>query len=311
MKRTMLFALLFALLIALTGCAAATPASGVVATAEPRGGQSQIMQNPVEETPILVVDIEDSQMPLALSPEDENGNEGGSGGVSYNEELAGLGERDNLLSKHDRDLRETPTPTPANTTEPENDAPVTVTSTPAPTPAPIPTATPAPTRDTYQTDPVPDGKPNPVEPQDARLGSAMLSATLSVTCNTILDNMSRLDPNKTELVPADGVIYSTQTVYFQEGESVFNVLQRSMKAARIHMEFRNTPIYNSAYIMGINNLYEFDCGELSGWMYKVNGWFPNYGCSRYQLNDGDVIEWIYTCDLGRDIGEFWLAGGQQ
>ena len=37
-------------------------------------------------------------------------------------------------------------------------------------------------------------------------------------------------------------------------------------------------------------------------MYRVNGEFPNKGCSDYELNDGDVIEWAYTCDLGRDIG---------
>ena len=67
---------------------------------------------------------------------------------------------------------------------------------------------------------------------------------------------------------------------------MFNVLQREMRKAGIHMEFEDTPMYNSAYIEGINNLYEFDCGELSGWMYKVNGWFPNYGCSRYQLKGG-------------------------
>ena len=70
---------------------------------------------------------------------------------------------------------------------------------------------------------------------------------------------------------------------------MFNVLVREMKRNKIHMEFENTPIYNSAYIEGIANLYEFDCGELSGWMYKVNDWFPNYGCSRYQLKAGDRI----------------------
>ena len=37
-------------------------------------------------------------------------------------------------------------------------------------------------------------------------------------------------------------------------------------------------------------------------MYKVNGWFPNYGCSRYQLQDGDTVCWVYTCDLGSDVG---------
>lgn len=70
----------------------------------------------------------------------------------------------------------------------------------------------------------------------------------------------------------------------------------------------NTPIYNSAYIEGIGNLYEFDCGELSGWMYKVNGWFPNYGCSRYRLKSGDRVEWVYTCDLGRDVGGYYSTG---
>ena len=75
-----------------------------------------------------------------------------------------------------------------------------------------------------------------------------------------------------------------------------------MRAAKIHMEFVETPMYNSAYIEGINNLYEFDTGELSGWMYKVNDWFPNYGCSRYQIKENDKIEWVYTCDLGRDVG---------
>ena len=59
---------------------------------------------------------------------------------------------------------------------------------------------------------------------------------------------------------------------------------------------------NSAYVEGINNLYEFDVGSLSGWMYNVNGWYPNYGCSRYQVKDGDVVEWRYTCDLGYDLG---------
>ena len=62
-------------------------------------------------------------------------------------------------------------------------------------------------------------------------------------------------------------------------------------------------MYDSYYIEGINHLYEFDCGEQSGWMYKVNEWFPNYGCSSYELSDGDVIVWCYTCKgLGTDVG---------
>ena len=161
-------------------------------------------------------------------------------------------------------------------------------------------------KDKYQTDPVPEGKPIPVEPEDVEIGDAEYTCTLSISCATILDNMDLCDPEKVELVPENGWIMEPMTVTFYEGESVFNVLQRTCKQQKIHMEFSNTPIYNSAYIEGINTLYELDVGNLSGWMYQVNGWFPNYGCSRYQLKDGDVIEWVYTCDLGKDVGgDYW------
>ncbi len=129
-----------------------------------------------------------------------------------------------------------------------------------------------------------------------------LSCTLSVTCNTVFDNISWMDPEKLQIIPKDGVIYSEKTVAFFDGESVFDLLLREMKNNKIHMEFENTPIYNTSYIEGIGNLYEFDCGELSGWMYKVNGHFPNFGCSLYTLKDGDRVEWVYTCDLGADVG---------
>lgn len=166
-------------------------------------------------------------------------------------------------------------------------------------------------KDKYLTTPVPDGKPQPIEPQSSVISRKPLTCTLSVDCHTILDNIDWLDSEKLELVPKDGVIFAEKTVTFYEGESVFNLLLREMKKNKIHMEFRNTPIYNSAYIEGINNIYEFDCGELSGWMYKVNGWFPNYGCSRYGLKQGDKVEWIYTCSLGSDIGDTYTAAGGQ
>ncbi len=167
---------------------------------------------------------------------------------------------------------------------------------------------PATVKDRYMTDPVPEGRPVPVEPDAEKISDVAHTCTLSVRCDTILDNMSWLDPEKAELVPEDGVIFAAASVTFYEGESVFNVLQREMKKAGIHMEFANTLMYNSAYIEGINNLYEFDCGELSGWLYKVNDWFPNYGSSRYQLQDGDVVEWVYTCNLGVDVGGAYSAG---
>ena len=107
---------------------------------------------------------------------------------------------------------------------------------------------------------------------------------------------------KADLIPADGVLLAPTAVEFTEGESVFDVLKRVCRKNKIHMEFSETPVYQSAYIEGIGNLYEFDCGEGSGWMYRVNDEFPNYGCSRYTLADSDTVEWVYTCDFGADVG---------
>ena len=127
---------------------------------------------------------------------------------------------------------------------------------------------------------------------------------ISIVCDTILDNMEELTPGKVEFVPADGVILPMVEVVYNEGETVFEVLKRVCEKTNIQLEYSWTPLYDSYYIEGIHNLYEFDCGEQSGWMYKVNEWFPNYGCSGYEVSDGDVIVWCYTCKgLGMDVGD--------
>ena len=134
-------------------------------------------------------------------------------------------------------------------------------------------------------------------------GSGVKSCTIEIRCDTILNNMSDLTAGKDRYVPSNGVILATSAVEFVDGETVFDVLKRVCSYGGIQLEYSYTPMYGSYYIEGINNLYEFDCGQQSGWMYKVNGWFPNYGCSEYVLKDGDTIVWCYTCKgLGTDVG---------
>jgi len=129
--------------------------------------------------------------------------------------------------------------------------------------------------------------------------------TITVSCLSIYDNLDAFDKAKLEILPGNGLIIPSTKVEIREGETVFDVLLKVTKDKRIHMEYVSTPLYKSNYIEGIGNIYEIDAGPLSGWMYKVNNWFPNYGCGRYVLKDGDNIEWAYTCDLGRDIGGDW------
>ena len=133
------------------------------------------------------------------------------------------------------------------------------------------------------------------------------SVTIAIRVDTLLKNWDLLDPSlqSEKYVPNNGVILKTTTYeLLSENDTVWDVLQRATKEHKIQLEYQgaNENIYNSVYIEGINHLYEFSAGPLSGWMYKVNGVYPNYGCSQYTLKDGDVIEWHYTVDLGRDLG---------
>ena len=144
---------------------------------------------------------------------------------------------------------------------------------------------------------------NSSKPDDPPKPETKMSCTIEIRCDTILNNMQDLKPGLDVYVPDSGTILPTTTITFTEGETVFDVLKRICDARGIQIEYSYTLLYGSYYVEGINNLREFDCGQQSGWMYKVNGWFPNYGCSEYILDAGDEIVWCYTCKgLGTDVG---------
>ena len=144
------------------------------------------------------------------------------------------------------------------------------------------------------TEPTPDP---PVPPAPANP-----SCTIQIRCDTILNNWDELNPDKAPFVPGDGMILYSTTVEFESGQTVFDVLCYVCDTYGIQLEYSWTPIYGSYYIEGIGYLYEKDCGEDSGWVYLVNGWTPNYGCSSYVVSDGDVIVWAYTCHgYGDDV----------
>ena len=126
------------------------------------------------------------------------------------------------------------------------------------------------------------------------------TCTFVIECKTILDNKDKLKKGLEKYVPDDAVIFS-KTVGFDSGESVYDILRRICDENSIQMEASYTPAFNSYYVEGINNLYEFDCGQGSGWMYSVNGVFPNYGCSSYKPANNDKIAFRYTCELGYDL----------
>lgn len=124
---------------------------------------------------------------------------------------------------------------------------------------------------------------------------------VSIDCKTILSNLSKLKETKRDYVPKDGVILKKTKVTVKAGTSVYDVLYQVCRDRNIHLEAAYTPMYGTYYVEGIHQLYEFDCGDLSGWNYTVNGKQPNRGCSKYQVQEGDVIAWRFTCERGKDL----------
>ena len=74
-------------------------------------------------------------------------------------------------------------------------------------------------QDQYHTDPVPQGKPQPVEPEETKPDtSQQATCTISISCATILNNMDKCEEAKRALIPADGTILAdseTVRVAFQ------------------------------------------------------------------------------------------------
>ena len=95
----------------------------------------------------------------------------------------------------------------------------------------------------------------------------------------ILNNMKALSAGKEGYVPADGTVLAVSKVEMKDGDSVFDVLKRACDLADIQLEYSYTLIYESYYVEGIHQLYEFDCGSESGWMISFNNWFMDQGAS--------------------------------
>ena len=120
------------------------------------------------------------------------------------------------------------------------------------------------------------------------------TVTLSIRCDTIVGKSSE------KHIPDDGIILDTAEFEIADGDTVYDILTEAAKKNKIHTEINGNS--ETAYVEGIANIYEFDFGDLSGWMYFVNGETKNIGCGKYVLKPNDKIEWIYSCDMGEDLG---------
>lgn len=108
-----------------------------------------------------------------------------------------------------------------------------------------------------------------------------ITVTISINCEKALAYGAD--------VPESGYFLAPKKYTAQEGDTVFDVLEAAAKENGISLKYQS-----KSYIQAINGLSEKDCGGSSGWTYKVNDKKPNKSAAKYELSDGDVIEWLYA-----------------
>jgi len=138
------------------------------------------------------------------------------------------------------------------------------------------------------------------------------------------DNGSRL-PEELNLMaeefrrPLGTIIPATQVPY-KAYDTIASVTLRLLEEKGFMASYEGDE-YSSFYLAAIgdfthrNTYYasmgQFNAGEGSGWMITWDDWFINKGASEFQVTDGDVVRWQFTCQYGKDIGDpfYEMEGG--
>ena len=133
--------------------------------------------------------------------------------------------------------------------------------------------------------------------QNTRPAGRIISCTIEIRCdNATARKDSITNQGIRDSIPDDGTILEVTTYTGKEGFTVYDVLA-AVTAAHNPV----IPIVANAdrsYVSSINNLSEKNVGPTSGWTYRVNGVLPMMAANQYKVKDGDVIKWIYVCQMG-------------
>ena len=130
------------------------------------------------------------------------------------------------------------------------------------------------------------------------------TAKITIECKTAAEKKStgELKEAVEAVIPSDGIILSETEVKLKNGDTVLSLLLRVCKEEKIHTSYQGETSIGTAYVDGIGNLFEKDCGKKSGWMYTVDGDLPMLGVDEFDLKGGENIVFMYTCNNGKDVG---------
>lgn len=118
-------------------------------------------------------------------------------------------------------------------------------------------------------------------------------------CTSVLSRIDDIDEdiNPYSAIPSDGIILPLAEVTLPEGATAFDALDTAARTEKIPVDRIGSTF--GVYVRGIGNVYEFGFGGESGWTYRVNGISPHISAGVYKLSEGDIVEFVYVCELER------------
>ena len=177
-----------------------------------------------------------------------------------------------------------PTPVDPTPVDPTPAEPTPVEPTPVePTPVEPTPVEPTPVEPT-PVDPTPV-EPTPVEPTPVDPDPETITVTFQLHTDT------------------DAWILPTVVRDLPEGTTAFEVFKQVLAANGYTYDAKGSYV-RAVIAPDGTKVAELSKGQYSGWMYRVNGEFPDTYMGAYELEDGDVIEVFFTADYTKEPGAF-------
>ena len=128
-------------------------------------------------------------------------------------------------------------------------------------------------------------EPTPVEPTPVAPDPETITVTFQLHTDT------------------DAWILPTVVRDLPEGTTAFEVFKQVLAANGYTYDAKGSYV-RAVIAPDGTKVAELSKGQYSGWMYRVNGEFPDTYMGAYELEDGDVIEVFFTADYTKEPGAF-------
>ncbi|WP_283679204.1 DUF4430 domain-containing protein [Lentilactobacillus sp. Marseille-Q4993] len=132
------------------------------------------------------------------------------------------------------------------------------------------------------------------------------SSSSQATTNSNSDSTSTpVDPAKDSVkvdvygpISKGNKLLTSGYVKANKGDTAFTVSQRLFNQNGVKIDYTGSG--STVYVSMIAGYREMQLGSMSGWLYRVNGTFPDVSCGTYSVKTGDTVEWMYTENMGQD-----------